>query len=732
MSSEPLPRELWSHPDPESTQMYKFMQLVNRDHHLKLSTFQDLYQWSIDHRSKFYAQLFDYLHIIHEGSYTRVVDESAPINDLPHWFEGVRLNFAENVLWSRSSAADPEDYHGTTGKEDSKIALTAVREGCTELKEVSWGELRARSAHYAAALKALGVGRGDRIVVVGSNSVETQLILIATTWVGGIFSSSSSDMGAQGVLQRTVQIDPKFIFMDDAAVYNGKTLDLRDKMSEILKGMEPCANFQGLISIPRFEQKPLDISKIPRTQTLDNFLSSTSAAAAPPPIERLAFHDPFLICYSSGTTGIPKAIVHSVGGVLVSLFKEGRLHSDATPSDVALQYTTVGWIMLLQIPAQLCVGARVILYDGSPFIPDAKAFVRLIGEQKVTKLGISPRWMAELVKAGISPRELTNLSNLKLVTSTGMVLSNELFEWFYEKGFPAQVHLSNISGGTDIAGCFAAGNPLTPVRVGGIQGPSLGVPIAVYDSLVEAGGPGSAVPDGTPGELVATASFPNVPVFLWGDGAAPNDPDLAARADKSKYHGAYFARYGNNVWAHGDHVVVHPVTKQITFLGRADGVLNPSGVRFGSAEIYSVLEQGALAEEIADSVVVGQRRPGVDSDESVMLFLMMRPGKKFGEDLVRRVREAIARERSKRHVPKYIFETPEIPVSKLLGPSAFLLLLPNSTWTTINGKKIEIAVKKIVCGETVKPSGTVSNPDSLKYYYQFARVEELVPPRAKL
>ncbi|KXJ92878.1 acetoacetyl-coenzyme A synthetase [Microdochium bolleyi] len=712
MTSPQLPRELWSHPDPQSTQVYQFMQLVNKDQGLNLSTFQDLYRWSIDNRSKFYAQIFDFVNLIHAGSYKHVVDESAPINELPHWFEGIQLNFAENVLWSRGST-DRKDHHGTKGKEDSKIAITAVREGCTELKEVSWGELRARSAQYAAAMKAAGVGKGDRVVVVGSNSIETQLVLIATTWVGAIFSSSSSDMGAQGVLQRTVQIDPKLIFMDDAAVYNGKTLDLRDKMGEILEGMKPCTNFQGLISIPRYENQPLDIIRLPRTQTLAQFLSSSSSASPnPPPIERVAFHDPFLICYSSGTTGIPKAIVHSVGGVLISLTKEGRLHGDSSSSDVALQYTTVGWIMLLQIPAQLCLGARVVLYDGSPFIPDAKAFVRLIGDQKVTTLGISPRWMGELAKAGLSPRELTDCSSLRLVTSTGMVLSDELFEWFYDKGFPARVHLSNISGGTDIAGCFAAGNPLTPVRVGGCSGPSLGVAIAVFDSLADPGCPGKPVPDGTPGELVATASFPNVPVFLWGDAAQPNERD-PARRDQSKYHGAYFARYSNGVWAHGDHIVVDGDTGGITFLGRADGVLNPSGVRFGSAEIYSVLEKGELAEEIADSVVVGQRRPKVDSDESVMLFLMMRPGRKFSEDLVRRVRAAIAKERSKRHVPRYIFETPEIP-------------------TTINGKKIEIAVKKIVCGETVKPSGTVANPESLKYYYQFAKVEELLKPKAKL
>ncbi|KAI1501119.1 acetoacetyl-coenzyme A synthetase [Biscogniauxia marginata] len=694
-----VPRKLWEHPNPRTTQMWELMQRINNKYHINLKTFQELYQFSITKRSEFYAEVFDYVNLIHAGSYTTVVDESKPIDSIPRWFEGVQLSWVENILWSRRSTDPTTDHHGKAGKEDSKIALTEVREGATEIKHVTWATLRKLSAAYAAALYAGGVRRGDRIVVVGANSVETLVIFNATSWLGAIFSSSSTDMGVQGILQRTVQINPKYIFMDDAALYNGKRIDLRQKISDIVAGMKDCDQFSGLVSIRRFDS-PLDISNIPKTQTLQSFLDKRDIS--PPPIERLDFHEPFLVCYSSGTTGIPKAIVHSVGGATLNFLREGRLHEDARSDNIALQYTTTGWIMYLASIGQLLVGARAILYDGSPFQPDLTTFIKLLADQKVTKLGTSPRWFQEVAKAGISPREIADLSSLRMVTSTGMVLPDQMFEWFYDKGFPPSVHLNNISGGTDIAGCFAQGNPLTPVYVGGTQGPSLGIPIALYDSLLPPG-PGKEVPDGTPGELVATAAFPNVPVFLWGDRAPPGAPG-------SRYHAAYFARY-EHAWAHGDFCVFHPATRGLTFLGRADGVLNPSGVRFGSAEVYAVLERN-FADRVADSICVGQRRPA-DADEAVLLFLLMRPGHRFDRALARDVKAAIARELTKRHVPKYVFETPEIP-------------------TTVNLKKVELPVKQIVSGQVIKPSGTLLNPQSLDYYYQFAKVEELVGPKEKL
>ncbi|KAK4178734.1 putative acetoacetyl-coenzyme A synthetase [Triangularia setosa] len=698
--THPIPRKLWEHPSPQSTLMHRFMRSLNKKHNLSLKTFNDLHHFSLTQRSLFWSSVFDASGYLHSGSYTTVVDESATIDQVPAWFEGVQLNFAENMLFSSSG---PNGQPSTKNKEDDKVAVVEVREGGSETREITYGELRKESGKLAAAMVKRGVKKGDRIVIVGANSIETLLVYLATAWVGAVFSSSSTDMGVKGILQRAEQVDPIWLFMDDAALYNGKVVDLREKMTEIVAGLDNCKNFKGVVSIRRFEEAR-DVRGVPKAMTLDEF--TTGAAGrnpTPPKFVRIAFREPLLVCYSSGTTGTPKAIVHSAGGILINYFKEGRLHEQIGPESVTLQYTTTGWIMYLANVGSLLFGGKAIFYDGSPFQPDAKILVELAAKHKATKLGISPRWMFELSKAGISPREMADLSSLETVSCTGMVLSDQLFEWFYDVGFPKHVQLGNISGGTDIAGCFGIMNPLTPVYVGGTQGPSLGVHVAIYDSLLPDGEPGVEVPHGTPGELVAVKPFPNIPCAFWGD-------KLPVASPGSKYHSSYFNRFPK-VWAHGDFCVIHPATGNISFLGRADGVLNPSGVRFGSAEIYGVVERW-FADKIQDSLCVGQRRKQ-DADESVMLFLLMKPGHKFTIELVNELKRKISEDLSKRHVPKYIFETPEIP-------------------TTINLKKVELPVKQIVSGQTIKASGTLANPQSLDFYYQFAKVEDLVGPKEKL
>jgi acetoacetyl-CoA synthetase len=427
-------------------------------------TFRQLYDYSINHRSDFWSHIFQFSNFIHGGSYSRVVDEAATIDQVPRWFEGVTINFAENVLYSRT-AADPPGHRSKLHKDDARIAITEVREGGSEVRECSWAELRSRAAALAAAMyHTKGVRQGDRVVAVAANSVETFVVWLATNWLGAIFSSSSTDMGTKGILQRSVQVDPKvsrssaayrelstpylhadevaqLIFVDDAALYNGKIVDLRQKMKEIVEGMKDSDALTALISIPRFSE-PRDISAVPRAETLASLLRSTSRPA--PDFVRTAFHEPSLICFSSGTTGMPKAITHSQGGLLVSYFKEGRLHEGQGPDTVGLQYTTTGWIMYVANAALLLWGARSVFYDGSPFQPDVTVLIKILAEQGVTKFGTSPRWLFEVAKAGLSPREMVDLSRLKVVTCTGMVLSDQLFEWFYDKGFPKHVQLGNM------------------------------------------------------------------------------------------------------------------------------------------------------------------------------------------------------------------------------------------------------------------------------------------------
>ncbi|KAF5965799.1 acetoacetate ligase [Fusarium coicis] len=707
------PRKVWEHPNPKSTAMWAFMQEANKLHGLNLKTFNDLYEWSVSKRSDFYAQLWASQNWIHEGSYSYVVDESIPITKLPTWFPGIRINYAENILWTGAVGGAPGE-RSTLHKEDDTIAITEVREGNSSVKSVTWGELRRRVGKLAGALKQRGVKKGDRIVMVGAHAVETLVVFLATTWLGGLFSSSSTDMGVGGLLQRTVQIDPKFVFFDDGALYNGKVIDLRDKIKGVVDGMEECPSFQGAIIVQRFDSSH-DTSQIPKTQRLESFLSS--APSTPPPIERVGFQDPMVVYYSSGTTGTPKAIVHGVGPILVSVAKEAILHREITPKDVALQYTTTGWIMYLASVTRLAFGGRTVFYDGSPFVPDRSVLLRIVEEQRVTNLGISPRWLGELMKEGIVPQKEADLSSLTAVQSTGMVLKEQVFDWFYDGAFPTNIKLANFSGGTDIvslpiqplldisdiikAACFVMENPLSPIYAGGCPGRVIGTPMAIYPSSADLDKPISPVPDGEPGDLVGTAAFPNVPLYLWND---------TTPAPGKKYTSAYFDRFPN-VWSQGDFAAVHPQTGHIHILGRSDGVLNPSGIRFGSADIYAVLE-GSFAKEVAESLCVGQRRPQ-DHDESVVLFLLMKPGVKFNAELAGKIRERIAKELTKRHVPKYIFEVPDIP-------------------TTVNGKKVELPVKQIISGSNIKPSGTLLNPQSLDFFYQFQKIEEIDQVKAKL
>ncbi|KAI5456871.1 hypothetical protein BGZ63DRAFT_494925 [Mariannaea sp. PMI_226] len=674
------PRKLWEHPNPDGTNMGRFKTALEDHSGKSFKSFHDMHRYSVTRRSDFWEFLWDYSGLLHEGVYTRVVDESARMDSIPVWFDGVKLNFAENLLLP---------LNGLSGKEDDKVAVSEFNElGPQSRVTLTWGELRRRVGQLAHAMKANGVVKGDRIATCSCNNIDTLVVFLATAAIGAIFSSSSTDIGVSGILQRLQQIGPRLVFMDDTALYNGKQIDLREKIGEVAKGLQTTPEFRGIVSQARFKSQYKDVSGIPMVQPLETFLSKSNGQSDLT-FERVNFRDPFLIVYSSGTTGAPKCIVHSVGGTLLNAYKEGALHQEFGPQSTSMQYTTTSWIMYLAAVQTLLLGTHVILYDGSPFLPYSTALIELAAKERVTHFGTSPRYLEELRRIGTRPRELVNLESLQIVSSTGMIFPEALFEWFYDEGFPPHVRVNNQSGGTDIAGCFGLSNSLTPVHSGGCSGLGLGIPVEVYDSEVEGDKvSGRPIKEGIPGELVATAAFPNMPVMFWGPGG------------QSRYHEAYFSHF-DGVWTHGDFIMIHPTTKQLFFLGRSDGILNPSGVRFGSSEIYNIIDK-EFATEVEDSLCVGQRRP-TDRDERVFLFLKMRKGKTFTNHLVEMVKEAIRKGLSARHVPKLIFPTVQIPV-------------------TINGKKVEMPVKRIISGEKIQPSGTLANPESLEYFYQFAKI----------
>ncbi|QKX63133.1 uncharacterized protein TRUGW13939_10301 [Talaromyces rugulosus] len=658
-----------------------------------LQDYHSLHKWSIEYPSDFWRFTFQYFTIVYSGTVPDpVVDEHARMDTVPKWFPGIKLNFAENILFTGNSVGQPSS---SPGKEDDKVACTQVREEGYSPEQpilhVTWAELRERVGRLTQAMKAHDVGKGDRVAVVGSVCVDTLTVFLAVTALGGIFSSNSTDLGVSAVLDRLTQIQPKLVFADDYAVYRGSRTDLRPKIAELVAGLEDIPGFQGIIAQARFRGSPTDVSSIPMCQTWETFTSKARTSELE--FEKMDFSDPMIILYSSGTTGQAKCIVHSVGGIVLSGHKESTLHRAVDHTSSQLQFTTTSWMMYLSSVQLMLTGARLVMYDGHPFTPDTTTLLRLVAREKITHFGISPRYLQTLQSNGVVPRASFDLSHLQVVTSTGMILSDALFQWFYDVGFPSRVLLANISGGTDIVAAFGTCNPLLPLYVGGCQCISLGMAVSVFDPTVEGDKPirGRPIPLGQAGELVCTQQFPTMPVRFWGDD------------DGSRYFDSYFKKY-DNCWTHGDFISIHPRTKQVTMLGRADGVLNPSGIRFGSAEIYNVIDT-EFADCIADSVCVGQRRPQ-DDDERVMLFLLMQPGRKFTAELVQRVKQHIRARLSARHVPRFIFQTPEIPM-------------------TLNAKKVELPIKHIVSSRAIKPSSSLANPACLDFYYDFARDEVL-------
>ncbi len=639
---------LWS-PSKEraaDTNMFAFMQRINKKYGKDFKEYEDLYQWSIDNMKDFWAEMWDAAGIIASEKYTAVIDDEKKMPGA-EWFVGAKLNFAENLLRRR----------------DDKTALVFYGEGMEEPERMTYAELYDNVARIAKSLREEGVAAGDRVVGFMPNMPWTIAAMLAATSIGAIWSSCSPDFGTKGVLDRFGQIEPKVLFTANGYQYGGKKFDSLQKVSGIF---EQLSSRPKIVVVPYTEQNA-DISSVPNAIHLKDFMSKEEGLEIE--FEQLPFMHPLYIMYSSGTTGLPKCMVQSAGGILIHHIKELMLHTDVKPDDKLFYFTTCGWMMWNWMVSTLALGATLILFDGSPFFPDPGILFKIAEKEKMTIFGTSAKYIDSVQKEGLKPKEKYNLGSLKALLSTGSPLSIDNFEYVYS-GIKDDICLSSISGGTDLNGCFAAGNPMGPVYAGELQCRCLAMKVEAYDDN------GKPVLD-KQGELVCSMPFPSMPIYFW------NDPE------GKKYHDAYFDVYPN-VWRHGDFVKITK-NKGVIMYGRSDATLNPGGVRIGTAEIYRVVEN---ISEIADSLVIGQEWQG---DVRVILFVRLQPGVELSDDLVKKIKTAIRNNCSPRHVPAKVIPIADIPY-------------------TINMKKVEIAVKKIIHGQEVKNRDALKNPECLELY----------------
>ncbi|XP_040843076.1 acetoacetyl-CoA synthetase isoform X1 [Ochotona curzoniae] len=654
---------MWEPDSKRTTQMDRFRAVAGAACGLALESYNDLYHWSVASYSDFWAEFWKFSGLVFSRMYDEVVDTSKGIADVPEWFRGSRLNYAENLL--RHAKND-------------RVALYVAREGREEIVKVTFEELRQQVALFAAAMRKMGVRKGDRVVGYLPNGAHAVEAMLAAASIGAIWSSTSPDFGVNGVLDRFSQIQPKLLFSVEAVVYNGKEHSHMEKLQRVVRGLP---DLKKVVVIPYVAtRETIDISKIPNSVFLDDFLATGMGEQAPQlEFEQLPFSHPLFIMFSSGTTGAPKCMVHSAGGTLIQHLKEHVLHGDMTSGDVLLYYTTVGWMMWNWMVSALATGASLVLYDGSPLVPTPNVLWDLVDRIGITILGTGAKWLSVLEEKDMKPVETHSLQTLRTILSTGSPLKAQSYDYVY-KCIKSSVLLGSISGGTDIISCFMGHNPSVPVHRGEIQARNLAMAVEAWSEE------GRAV-WGRSGELVCTKPLPCQPTHFWND------------ENGSKYRKAYFSKFPG-VWAHGDYCRINPKTGGIVMLGRSDGTLNPNGVRFGSSEIYNIVE---AFEEVMDSLCVPQYNK--DGEERVILFLKMAPGHTFGPELVNRLRDAIRRGLSARHVPSLILETQGIPY-------------------TLNGKKVEVAVKQVIAGKAVEQRGAFSNPESLDLYWDIPELRD--------
>jgi acetoacetyl-CoA synthetase len=632
----------------------RFIHLVNQRWNAGVRDSQQLYDWSVHEPEQFWTAIWDFCGVVAETRGDRVLVDAGKMPGAK-WFPDARLNFAENLLRRR----------------DDNTAMVFWGEAKVR-RRMSYAEVYGAVSRTAQALSAAGVKEGDRVAAFMPNMPEAIIFMLATTSLGAIWSSCSPDFGAQGVFDRFGQIGPKILFAVEGYHYNGKTHDTLPRVAEIARNLPTLAR-TVIVSYTR--EKP-DVPGIRNAVHLADFVGPYRGREIA--FRRLPFNHPLYILYSSGTTGVPKCIVHGAGGTLLQHLKEHQLHTDLKRSDRLFYFTTCGWMMWNWLASALATGVTLLLYDGSPFHPRPGVLFDFADEERMTVFGTSAKYIDAINKAGARPMDTHRLDSVETITSTGSPLVPEGFDYVY-RAIKKDVLLSSISGGTDIASCFVLGNPTAPVYRGEIQCRGFGMNVQVFDD------------DGKPvvgakGELVCTAPFPSMPIYFW------NDPDGA------KYRAGYFERFPDT-WCHGDYMELTPRGTAIIY-GRSDATLNPGGVRIGTAEIYRQVEQ---LDEVEESLVIGQ---DWDNDVRVVLFVRLRDGLALDDALAKKIKDWIRLNTTPRHVPAKIVQVADIPRTK-------------------SGKIVELAVRNVVHGQPVKNLEALANPEVLE---QFRDKPELASP----
>lgn len=632
----------------DHSRMQAFLDHINTVHDARLTDYASLHRWSITHREDFWSECL---------AFTGVQLETGPEQTLrkgdhlwqDQWFPGARLNYAQNLL-SRQ-----DDHTALVFRDETQVHQT-----------ISYATLWRDVGRLAAWLREQGVTAGDRVAAFAANRPETVIAMLATASIGAVWSSCSPDFGVNGVLDRLTQIEPKILFAVTSHCYAGRVNRHRETLGRLLK---------ALPSVKRLVLLPELYDKAPSAwnRTIVRWRDAIPLDPAPLQFEPVAFDDPLFIMYSSGTTGKPKCIVHGVGGTLLQHRKEHELHADLTGNSTLFYFTTCGWMMWNWLVSGLAAGATLVLYDGSPFHPATHSLFDLIDDTGITHFGVSAKFIATSQKQGLTPRRTHSLSSLQSILSTGSPLLPEHFDHVYADIHP-DIALQSISGGTDIISCFVLGCPLLPVRRGEIQCAGLGMDVAVFNQE------GTAVV-GEKGELVCRQSFPSMPTGFW------NDPD------GRRYHRAYFERFPDT-WTHGDYAE-QSIDGGFVIHGRSDTVLNPGGVRIGTAEIYRQVEQ---LTEIAEAVVVGLPE---DGDVQIVLCIRLTEGHRLDDGLRERIRQAVRHGASPRHVPRDILAVTDIP-------------------RTLSGKIAELAVRSALLGEDVTNRDALANPEALEEYRSLA------------